>query len=368
MKTRFVVVMTALAVMTGMSLVPVLVTGQAQTAAVTPWGEPDLQGIWYAFEDVPLERPVEFGNRELLTDEEFAKRAAEKPWLQQVIDGQASDDPEERVGRDRRAERGTAADVGGAYNAVFTPGRDHRKVSRRTSLIVDPPNGRIPPLTPEAQKRLAAFDEFQKTGAKQIGHPPSFNLARLNRPPLGPEDRARAERCLGLMMPAFGGRIYHRIVQSPGVVMVYYEASGHSGANRVIPVGDRHVPLPSRVRQWLGDARGRWEGSTLVVETTNFTRKTDYQGSREHLELVERFTRIDPNTIRYEVTVKDPTTWTRPWTLKADMEKRDEYENGLYEPSCHEGNYGMIGILSGIRAEERAFTEGRGPDPALQPR
>jgi len=170
-----------------------------------------------------------------------------------------------------------------------------------------------------------------------------------------------------LSLPAFGGRIYHRIVQSPGYVALYYEPSGHSGANRVIPVGEaRYVPLPQHVRQYLGDPRGRWEGNTLVIETTNFTDKTDYQGSRENLHLIERFTRIDADTIRYEVTVQDPTTWTKPWTIRADMAKQNEYENRLYEPACHEGNYAMIGILSSIRAQEFAFAEGRGPDPAIQ--
>ena len=369
MKRRFLVVMSTLAVIAGLSLVPVLIAGQARATALTPWGEPDLQGIWYAFEDVPLQRPAEFAGRALLTDEEFAKRAAVKPWIERVAEGKASDDPSARVGRDRRAEAGTPADVGGAYNAVFSPGLDHRKVSRRTSLIVDPPDGRIPPLTPEANKRIAAFEAFQKElvqGSKRAEAPPNYSLERLDRLPLGPEDRSQQERCLGLTLPAFGGRIYHRVVQSPGYVVLYYEPSGHAGANRVIPIGDRHVPLPAHVRQWLGDSRGRWEGGTLVVETANFSPKTEYEGSRENLALTERFTRIDSKTVRYEVTVKDPTTFTRPWTFRADMEKRDDYENGLYEPACHEGNYGIIGILSGIRAEEKAFAEGRGPNPATQ--
>ena len=144
---------------------------------------------------------------------------------------------------------------------------------------------------------------------------------------------------------------------------IYYEPSGHAGANRIIPIGDRHVPLPSHIRQWLGDPRGRWEGSTLVVETTNFTNKTAYRESCENLHLTERFTRIDGETVRYKVTVQDPTTWTRPWTIRADVAKQNEYETRLYEPSCHEGNYGIVGILSGARTEEREFAEGRGPDP-----
>ena len=387
MKDRLLAVVSTLAVVAGVSLVPVLVAGQAPagvakaaavqgTPAATPWGEPDLQGIWYAFEDVPLERLAQYAGRELLTDAEVAARARD-PWIERVAEGFS--DPATKQGRDRRSELGTPADVGGAYNALWTPGRDHRKPSRRTSLIVDPPDGKIPPLTPEAQKRLADDEGFQQMllegtpqkpgplSPRRAEAPPLYNQGRLNRPPQGPEDRSRTERCLGLSLPAFGGRIYHRIVQSPGYVAIYYEPSGHSGANRVIPVGaTRHVPLPQHIRQYLGDARGRWEGSTLVVETTNFTPKTDYLGSRENLRLTERFTRVDAETIRYEVTVKDPTTWTKPWTIRADMAKQNEYENRLYEPSCHEGNYGLIGILSSIRAQEKAFAEGRGPDPATQ--
>lgn len=382
MKNRCLAVMGALAVVAGVSLIPVLLLAQAGASRatsgppMTPWGEPDLQGIWYAFEDVPLERPAEYAGREFLTDEEAAKRAGGR-WIEQVAEG--FNDPAKRRGRDRRQEIGTQEDVAGAYNALWSPGRDHTKPSNRTSLIVDPPDGKIPPLTPEAEKRIAADREFREAllqgtpngkpgppSPRRAETPPSYNTARLNRAD-GPEDRAFSERCLPLSLLSFGGRIYHRIVQSPGYVALYYEPSGHAGGNRIIPVGEtRHVPLPQHIRQWLGDARGRWEGNTLVIETTNFTPKTDYHGSRENLQLTERFTRIDTETIRYEVTVKDPTTWTRPWTIRADMAKQNEYENRLYEPSCHEGNYGLIGMLSSARAAELAFKEGRGPDPATQ--
>jgi len=389
MRNRCLVILSALTVVAGVSLVPVLVAGQAPAGApststtagtpaaiLTPWGEPDLQGIWYAFEDVPLQRPAQYAGREFLTDEEVAARAG-KAWIESVAEG--FNDPAKRQGRDRRAEAGSQADVAGAYNALWTPGRDHRKPSNRTSLIVDPRDGRIPPLTPEAQKRVAADREYQQAllqgtpngkpgppSPRRAETPPSYNTGRLNRAD-GPEDRAFSERCLGLTLPAFGGRIYHRIVQSPGYMALYYEPSGHAGANRIIPVGEtRHVPLPQHIRQWLGDARGRWEERTLVVETTNFTHKTDYQGSRENLRLTERFTRLDADTLRYEVTIQDPTTWTRPWTIRADMAKQNEYENRLYEPSCHEGNFGLIGMLSSTRAAEKAFKEGRGPDPATQ--
>ena len=375
MKNRFLAVTGPLAVVAGVSLVPVLVSSQAPVAARTSWGEPDLQGIWYAFEDVPLQRPAEYAGKALLTEKEAAARAR-KPWIERVDEG--FNDPAKRQGRDRRLQKGSQEDVSGAYNALWTPGRDHIKPSRRTSLIVDPPDGRIPPLTPEAQKRIAAFQEFQEAlvqgtpmgkpgppSPRRSEAPPSYNLGRLHRPPQGPEDRARTERCLGLSLPAFGGRVYHRITQSAGYVAIYYEPSGHAGANRIIPT--RETPhLPPHIRQWLGDSHGRWEDNTLVVDTTNFTHKTDYQGSRENLHLTERFTRVDANTIRYEVTVQDPTTWTKPWTARADMAKQNEYENRLYESSCNEGNYGLIGMLSGTRAQEKAFAEGRGPDPYTQ--
>ena len=333
MKNRF------LALVAGVSLVLVAAAcrAPAPTGARTPWGEPNLQGIWYAFEDVPLERPAKYSGREFRTDAEVAARDLD--WVKKVAEG--AKDPSRKIGRDRRAEVGTQEDVGGAYNAVWSPGKDNRKPSRRTSLIVDPPDGKIPPLTPEAQTRVDAYKNFQqdllqgtpmgKPGPpfpRRAEPPPSYNLRRLHRPAQGPEDRARTERCLSLMMPTFGGRNYNRIVQSPGYVAIYYEASGHAGANRVIPIGEaQQHPLPSHIRQWDGDSRGRWDGDTLVVETSNFTNKTDYHGSRENLKLTERFTLIDTETLRYEFTVEDPTTWTKPWTVRADMGKQSDYEN-----------------------------------------
>jgi hypothetical protein len=233
-------------------------------------------------------------------------------------------------------------------------------------------------MTPEAQKRVAADREYarallqgtpngepgSKPSPRRNEMPPSYNTGRLNRAD-GPEDRAFSERCLGLSIPSFGGRIYHRFVQSPGVLAIYYEPSGHAGGNRVIPIGDR-PHLPQHIRLWLGDSVARWEGNTLVVDTTNFTHKTSYQGSRQNLHLIERFTRLDADTIEYKITVEDPTTWTKPWTILAHMGKRDAYENALYEPNCQEGNYGIIGIMSSTRAAEKLFKEGKGPDPATQ--
>ena len=199
MKNRILAVVGALAVVAGVSLVLVVVAGRARAGAAirTPWGEPDLQGIWYAFEQVPLERPAQYAGREFLTDAEMAERTR-KAWIARVAEG--FDDPATKQGRDRRVGGiGSQEDVAGAYNALWTPGRDDRKPSRRTSLIVDPPDGRIPPLTPETQQRIAAFNEFQqallqgtpmgKPGSlfpRRAEAPPSYNLGRMRRPPPGP--------------------------------------------------------------------------------------------------------------------------------------------------------------------------------------
>ena len=163
-------------------------------------------------------------------------------------------------------------------------------------------------------------------------------------------------------LPDFGG--FRRIVQSPGAVSIFYDTGQGQGWQRVIPVTSS-PHLPRHVRQWWGDSRGRWEGNTLVVDVTNFSAKTDFQGSRENLHLVERWTRLDANTIEYAVTMEDPTTWTKPWTVKQELTRQNEQANRIYyEPRCHEGNYGMPGLLAGGRAAEKAFAEGRGPNPA----
>ena len=171
---------------------------------------------------------------------------------------------------------------------------------------------------------------------------------------------------MGGGLPDFGGALgfYPRIVQSPGAVSIYYDTGQGQGWQRVIPVTSA-PHLPSHVRQWWGDSRGRWEGNTLVVDVTNFSPKTYFQGSQENLHLAERWTRLDANTIEYAVRIEDPTTWTRPWTVKLELSKQSDQANRIYkEPRCHEGNYGMPALLSGARAEEKAFAQGRGPNPA----
>ena len=369
MRNRCLTLMGALVAMIGMvSLAPIPVAGQAATATPaagdaaslrTPWGTPDLQGIWNGETLTPLERPARFAGKPLLTEQEAAQLAK---------------DVTSRPGRDSRTERGSEKDVARAYNDIWqnTP---TRLTDRRTALIVDPPDGQIPPFTPEAQKNISATREYlaalmQGTSGGRPGPisprraeaPPSYNVARMNRSD-GPEDRSVTERCLGNQLPVIG--TFLRLVQSPDAVAIFYDIAQGQGFSRIIPINGT-PRLPSNVRQRYGDARAHWEGDTLVVEVINFTHKTDYYGSRENLRLIERFKRTDANTLTYQITVEDPTTWTRPWTAVIDLKKEDEKANQIYQQTCHEGNYGLVGVLSNTRAAEKAFAEGRGPDPATQ--
>ena len=351
-------------------------TATAGPVPMTSWGDPDLEGIWNHIYATTLQRPAGFAGRELLTDEE------RKAWDKRRAAAPRQNDP-------GIAKRGTEQDVSGAYNAVFT---SLKPTSPRTSLIVDPSNGRLPPATAETQKRRAEYREFQLAlmqatnvcrnelagcaggrygpPAPRRSEPPphypstgAVGGGSYNRSD-GPEDRGLNERCMGARMPDFGG--FKRIVQSPGAVSIFYDTGQGQGWQRVIPVTER-PHLPPHVRQWWGDSRGRWEGTALVVDVTNFSRKTDFYGARENLHVVERWTRVGVDSIEYEATMDDPTTWTGPWTVKQDLTRQDEQANRIYyEPRCHEGNYGLAGVLAGARAEETAFAEGRGPDPATR--
>jgi hypothetical protein len=175
------------------------------------------------------------------------------------------------------------------------------------------------------------------------------------------------DRCLTLGLPEFGtafGGSFRQIVQTPGGITMLYDVGQGQGWQRNI-VMDRSPHLPASIRQWYGDSRGYWEGNTLVIDVTNFTPKTDYRGSRENLHLVERWTRTGPNTLAYEVTIEDPTVWTRPWTVKQDFTRQSEQENRIYyEPRCVEGNYAFPSMMLAARNADRAFAEGRGPNPA----
>ena len=346
-------------------------TGAAPTTAAAPktsWGEPDLQGVWTDDFQTPLQRAPRYANKELFTDEERAELDRQRAAI---------------LRRDQRVTQGSERDVAGAYNAVF---QSIKHTGKRTSLIVDPPDGRIPPVSPEAKKRNDQEREFRLallqptetcknkeaacTGGKygpvspKISElPPTYNTGRLNRAD-GPEDRSMQERCMAAVLPDFGG--YRRIVQSPGSVSIFYDVGQGQGWQRIIPVGGG-AHLPQSIRQRFGDSRGRWEGNTLVVDVTNFSPKSDFMGARENLHLVERWTRVNANTLEYAVTIEDPTTWTKPWTIKQEMTGQSEQANRIYyEPRCHEGNYGLPGMLAGRRAEEAAFAEGRGPDPATK--
>jgi hypothetical protein len=333
--------------------------GQAYTAPRTAWGEPDLQGIWSGDTLTPLERPAKFADRPVLSEQEADA---------------IEEDIASRPGRDDRSQRGTEQDVAQAYNQHWLA-PPTRLADRRTSLIVDPPDGKIPPVTPEGQARVAQMREYlaallQGTSGGRPGPisprrkepPPYYNVARMNRSD-GPEDRQTTERCFGASMPNLGA--VYRIVQSRGAVGIYHDSGQGQGFIRTIPV-DGSPHLPSRIRLLHGDARGRWEGNTLVIDTTNFTQKMDFRGSRENLHLVERLTRTSDNRITYRVTVEDPTMWTRPWTAEIPWERQPDKLNQVYESTCHEGNYGLLGMLANTRAAERLFREGKGPNPELQ--
>jgi hypothetical protein len=340
-------------------------------APKTAWGEPDLQGIWTDESDTPLQRPAKWADQEFFTE---AQR--------QELDRARS----QLGGKDNRAERGTELDVTGSYNDLFI---SRKRTGLRTSRIVDPPNGRIPPLTPQAQKTAAGEREFrlalmQATETCRIRYAtcnggqyvpvrspryeepaPRYNTARMNRHD-GPEDANLTERCLPGGLPSIGGNSFRRIVQTPSGITMYYDVGQGQGWQRnIVMNGSPH--LPANIRQWFGDSRGHWEGDTLVVDVTNFSPKSDYQGSRENLHLVERWTRTGPLSIEYAVTIEDPTVWTRPWTVKQEFTRQSEQENRIYyEPRCNEGNYALPGLLRGARLADLAFAEGRGPDPATK--
>jgi len=341
----------------------------------TPWGEPDLQGIWTVETDTPLQRAPKYGAREFFTDAEREALDQERAAL---------------LRRDKRVERGTELDVAGAYNALFM---SMKRTGARTSMIVDPPNGRLPPLTPEAQKSVAAERQYRlallqatetcKTknpvgcpggtydptpSPLRAEPPPRYNTGRINRHD-GPEDGSLSDRCLSLGLPEFGtayGGSFRRIVQTPGGISIFYDVGQGQGWQRNI-VMDARPHLPASIRQWYGDSRGRYEGNALVIDVTNFSQKTDFQGARENLHLIERWTRTGPDTLEYAVTVDDPTVWTRPWTAKLEFMRQSNEQNRIYyEPRCVEGNYGHPALMLGARIEELAYVEGRGPHPATK--
>jgi hypothetical protein len=309
MRHRFAALVAAAAVA---ALAAAPATGQtpagAPKAARTAWGHPDLQGIWNFATITPLERPSELGERQVFTSEEANAR-----------------DEDARTRNDSAPTAGSP----GTYNSFWWD-RGSTLADRRASLIVDPPSGRIPELTAEGQRRAAAV------------------TAARNRPAFGPEDRSVGERCIlgfnagpPILPGAYNQHV--QVFQTPGYVVLFNEMVHNA---RIIPLDGRPH---GTIRQWNGDSRGRWEGDALVIETINFYRHTSFNGSSPSLHLVERLTRVDADTLNYEFTVTDATTWTRPWTVSLPMAKTTDL---IYEYACHEGNYGMTNLLAGARMED----------------
>jgi len=315
-------------------LAPGRLAGQAKavsvdtTVAAKNWtpprtldGQPELQGIWTNATMTPLQRPRELRNKAFFTEQEVMER--EKRILQQVS-------------TDRR-DGGAEVDVGRSYNELW---RERGGLLQRTSLIIDPPDGRLPPLTPDGQKR----EEARAEDRRRRGPDPADTW----------EDRNLAERCITRGAPKLPGGYNNnfQILQTPGYVMIFQEMIHEA---RIIPL-DGRSHIDSKVRLWMGDSLGHWEGNTLVVDTTNYNNKIGANSfnccpaAGEHLHVVERFTRVGENAIDYQYTVDDPATYTRSWTAAVPMIK---IEGPLFEYACHEGNYAMVDMLSGARAKEK---------------
>ncbi len=319
-------------------LAPAPAAGQVTSPAAKTWtptrtpdGQPDLQGLWTMSTFTPLERPRHLAGKEFYTEEEAAE--LRKLLTADGVDPLARSAINEEDEEKRRKKLVQSQESIHYDNSIWLRTKQPKGLSsRRTSLIVDPPNGRIPPLTPEAKKRAAerkaarGFDSY--------------------------ENRPLAERCIAWrhegspMLPASYNDIL-QIFQAPGYVAILQEMSNNGP--RIIPMDGRPHISPN-IRQYPGDSRGRWEGETLVVDTTNFTGKTNFAGSGEPLHVVERFTRTGADTIRYEFTVEDPASWTQPWSAEMPMTTT---EGPLYEYACHEGNYDVAHILEAARALEK---------------
>ena len=318
------------------ALVPVFAAAQSTNTSTPPrtaWGQPDLQGIWDFRSITPLQRPEELADQEFLTEEEAAN-----------LEQETIDRNEDLLNRPARRTKVTeSVDRGengapGFYNNLWLDRGTTVVGTRRTSLVIDPPDGRVPALTPAAQERVAT-------------------RAALNRRITeGPEDRSLSERCIlrgnaGPPMTPGGYNNNVQLFQTPGYVVIFTEQIHDA---RIVPTNGR-PHLPQGLRQWMGDSRGRWEGETLVIETTNFSDKAYFRGAGEGMHLIERFTRADSDTLNYEFTVNDPQSFTKPWTAQIPMRKSLD---PIYEYACHEGNYSMGSTLSGARAIEKRARAG----------
>ena len=354
-------VATVLATIMALLVNAVPVVGQAPDATV--WGHPNLEGIWFDVYATPFERSRDLGDRELATAEERAARDQARMSSQ---------------GRNVRGDDGRV-DVAGAYNAVYTSAKP---AGPRTSLVVDPPDGRVPALTAEAQRqneirrewtlmllqntetcqsggRGCAGGEYGPPSPRRFDVTPFYNTGRMNRHD-GPEDQSSGDRCMSGRTPDFNG--FRRIVQGADSIAIGYDTGQGQGFQRIVNMNGNHPPDQVRLRH--GDSRGRWEGDTLVVETTNFSPKFLFRGAGENRRLVERYTRVDADTLTYDATIEDSTVWTGPWTVRQELKRQSDEENRIYyEPRCHEGNYGLPALLVGRRVDEAAFENGTGPDP-----
>ena len=336
MNHRYVAASLSVIVVITLSVIP----AAAQSVPRTPWGQPDIQGIWDFRTITPLERPTALADKEFLTTEEAAN-----------LEQETVDRNERLLQRDaRRTEATASVDLGedgapGFYNNFWLDGGTTS--TGRTSLVIDPPNGRIPPLTAEAQQAVEARRAYLRD------HPADSWL-----------DRNTSDRCIvgfnaGPPITPLGYNQNVQVFQTPDRVVLVTEMV-HTP--RVVPLDGRPA-LNSDIRQWSGDSRGHWEGDTLVVETANFKDERRWiplgtapagTGSSANMTLVERFTRVDVDTLEYTFTVTDPEIWTSPWTASQPMRRTDI---PMFEYACHEGNYSMEGILAGARAEERAAAQ-----------
>jgi hypothetical protein len=292
----------------------------------TPWGDPDIQGLWPGAIDVPVQRAANLGDRNTLTEEEYQQRLSQK---------------------EKKIEADAAEDKAPLNFGPPSYWVEYYKPGKQASLVVDPPNGRIPALTPEATKRIR-----EMRGG--LGPP---TLASVEKVANSYEDFNLWDRCItrgliGSMMP---GNLYNKgnqIVQAPGYVVIRNEMVHEA---RVIPIdkeGAKRPHVGSNIKTYMGDGRGHWEGNTLVIETTNFTDKTDVNNTphSQRLKLIEKFTRVSADELDYDVTIDDPETWTKPWTMHIPYPADPTYV--IYEYACHEANYGLINILAGARAKE----------------
>ena len=312
-----------------LALAPVAAFGQDDyTAPRNAFGQPDLSGIWMNNSATPLERPEQLAGRTTLSDEELAE------LTQKIAEFRDAEQAGDLLG-DRLVQQALGNPefqdfdvVTGNYNAFWLV---ERHLDNRTSLIVDPPDGRIPALTEAAAARAAERRAY-----------------RAEHPSDGPEDRTLGDRCLHFDAPRMGAgyNSYFQLAQTPTHVAIFQEM-GHF--TRVIPL-DGRPRVDDGIRLWAGDARGRWEGDTLVVETTNYSPRARFSGATANLHLVERYTRVGSGVLRHEITLRDADTWTRPWTVELLHESTTD---PIFEYACHEGNYSMPGILGGARLEER---------------